>query len=255
MSIDKLEKIGIENVKKEIVEKAGLTSTAANQILKIISIKGESEELIKIFKNKMSKIPEAQEGLSEIKEILDYLKTAGIDKKYYRFEPTIARGLAHYTGPIWEIMVIEGGVGSVAGCGRYDNVIGDYLGGNEKIPATGGSFGIERIMEILKDRKMANLPKSYINVLVTIFDENLAKKSIDIATQLRKAGITTILYPDVARLDKQLKYANSKEIPFVVIIGPEEVAKNQITLKNMKTGTQIKLKNEELLKKLKEIMK
>lgn len=255
MSIDKLGKIGIENVKKELIEKTGITSTAANQILKIISVKGESEELIKFFKKKMAKIPEAQEGLSEIKKILDYLKTAGVNRKYYRFEPAIARGLAHYTGPIWEIMVIEGGVGSVAGCGRYDNVIGNYLGEGEKIPATGGSFGLERIMEILKDRKMVNLSRSYINVLVTIFDENLAKKSINITTQLRKAGIATVLYPDIARLDKQLKYANNKEIPFVVIIGPEEAAKNQITLKNMKTGEQIKVKNKELLKKIKEIIK
>jgi len=241
MSLDKLRKIGIENVKKELIEKRGISPNTAGQILKIISTKGKNERLIKIFKKKMANVPEAQEGLAEIEKILDYLKTVGIEEKYYRFDPSIARGLAHYTGPIWEVEVIEGGVGSVAGCGRYDNIIGQYLGGKEKIPATGGSFGIERMMQILKDRKMVSMPKSYAKVLVTLFDKNLAKESIKIAAKLRKAGIAAILYPEPVRLDKQLKYADKKGIPLVVIIGPDEIKKGEMTVKDLRTGKQKKL--------------
>lgn len=202
----------------------------------------------------MVKIPEAQEGLSELEEIFSYLKAAGVEEKYYRFDPTIARGLAHYTGPIWEVIVIEGRVGSVAGCGRYDNVIGSYLGGKEKIPATGGSFGVERMMQILKDREMIKLPKSYAKVLVTIFDKDLAQESIKTAARLRKNNIAAILYLDSARLDKQLKYVDKKGIPFAIIIGPEETKKNQITIKDMKTGKRKKIKKTDLMKNIKNIL-
>lgn len=239
MSLDKLRKIGIEKVKKELTEKRGLPSSTTDQILEIISTKEESKKLIEIFKKKMAQIPEACEGLSEIKEIFDYLAASGVDEKYYRFDPSIARGLAHYTGPIWEVEVIEGDVGSVAGCGRYDDVIGQYLGGKEKIPATGGSFGIERMMQIIKDRQMVKLPKSYAQILVTIFDENLAKESIKVTTQLRAAGVATVLYTDAsAKLEKQLKYADRKGISYSAILGPEEIEKGLVTLKNMQTGEQ-----------------
>lgn len=252
MSIDKLRKIGLENVKKELIEKRNVPQSTTNQILEIVSTEKESGQLIEIFKKKMAKIPDAQEGLSEIEEIFDYLKTAGVEEKYYRFDPSISRGLAHYTGPIWEVEVTEGGIGSVAGCGRYDNVIGSYLGGKEKIPATGGSFGVERMMAILKDRKMVKLPKSYAKVLVTIFNENLAKESIKTAVLLRKSGIATILYPDAeVRLDKQLKYADRKGIPFVLIIGPEEVKTEKATLKDLRNRTQKQVSLDQLPKEIK----
>lgn len=251
MSIDKLRKIGVEKVRKELIEQRGVSSKIAAQILKILTAKGKSKELIKAFKKQMIKIPEAQEGLSEIEEIFGYLKAAGVNEKYYCFDPTISRGLAHYTGPIWEIEVIEGGVGSVAGCGRYDNVIGSYLGGKEKIPATGGSFGIERMMKILKTRKMVKLPQTYVQVLVTIFKKDLTKESIKVASQLRKNNIASVLYPDPVRLDKQLKYADKKGIPFTVIIGPDELKSGTVIIKNMKTGEQIEAKREEVVKILK----
>lgn len=239
MSIDKLRKIGMEKVKKELIEKRKVSPGTADQILEIVSTKGESRKLIKVFKEKMVEIPEAGKGLSEIGEILGYLKTAGVEEKYYQFDPSIARGLAHYTGPIWEVEVIEGGVGSVAGCGRYDNVIGSYLGGKEKIPATGGSFGIERMMEILKDRQMITLPKSYTKILVTVFSPELLKESIKLANQLRAKGINTEIYLDPAKdLRKQLDYANKKGIPYSAILGPKEIKKEQVTIKNMQNGEQ-----------------
>jgi len=254
MSLDKFRKIGLNEVKKEMIKKIGLPPDKADKILRLISTKGENEKLIGNFKKKMANIPEVQEGLTEIEEIFDYLKAAGVEKKYYRFDPSIARGLAHYTGPIWEVEVVEGSVGSIAGCGRYDNVIGSYLGGKEQIPATGGSFGIERIIEILKSRKMINFPKSTAKVLVTFFDKKSSNESIKIANKLRKEGISTILYPNLeAKLNKQLKYADKKSIPFVVIIGPDEIKKNVITLRDMKAQSQAQLSLKQLLERLAQI--
>ena len=250
MSIDKLRKIGIEQVRKEMIKKSGLEPAKVDQVLTIITTKEKGRQLIKTFKKKMAKIPEAQEGLSEIEEIFDYLDTAGVEEKYYRFDPTIARGLAHYTGPIWEVEVIEGGVGSMAGCGRYDDVIGSYLGGQEKIPATGGSFGIERMMAVLKSRKMAKLPKSYAKVLITIFDKNLTDESIKMAVQLRKNKIPTVLYPEPIRLDKQIKYADRRSIPWVIILGPNEMKAKKVTLKNLQTGQQETITADQTIKKL-----
>jgi len=247
MSIDKLRKVGIEGVRKELIEKRSISPKMADQILELVSTKGENKKLVEFFRGKLAGVLEAQEGLSEIEEILNYLEAAGVEEKYYRFDPSIVRGLAHYTGPIWEVEVTEGGVGSVAGCGRYDDVIGSYLGGKEKIPATGGSFGIERMMAILKDRKMVKLPKSYAKVLVTIFDKELEKEAIKVATHLRKAGVTTMLYPDPTRLEKQIKYADRKGIPFVAILGPKEVKNNTVTIKNMKTGEQKTVARKDLV--------
>ena len=151
LSIDKLPKIGKEGVTKELLEKRKVSPEVTSKILEIVTLKDTTDNLIKKFKEELKDITIAREGLFELEQIFDYLKTSDIDSQYYQFDPFIARGLAYYTGPIWEFEILEGGVGSVAGCGRYDNTIGKFLG--KKIPATGGSFGIERIIEISKTEK------------------------------------------------------------------------------------------------------
>lgn len=249
ISIDKLPKIGKEAVKKELIEKRKIKPEIAENILKFFSSNENSKELIKKLKEKLKNISIAQEGLKELEIIFDYLETVNIEKKYYQFTPFIARGLAYYTGPVWEFEIIEGNIGSVAGCGRYDNIIGKFSG--KPTPATGGSFGIERIVEVIKQRKMYSFPKSSAKILVTIFNKDLFKKSIIIADKLRKQNVSTILYPNSSeKLDKQLKYADKKEIPYVIIIGPEEAEKNIVKLKDMKTGEQKELILEKLIKLL-----
>jgi histidyl-tRNA synthetase len=179
-----------------------------------------------------------REGLAEMREISEYFEAAGIDQSRYVFDPSIARGLAHYTGPVWEFEVKEGSVGAIAGCGRYDNIIGTYLGGDKFVPATGGSFGIERICEVLKERKLVDFGSTTVEVMVTIFDEELWKESLSVANQLREKGISTMLYPDPIKIGDQFKYANKKGIPWVVVIGPDEVAKKVVQLKDMKKAEQ-----------------
>ena len=192
-----------------------------------------------------------KEALDETQEILEYLQTNNVNPKNYRFDPTIARGLAHYTGPVWEFEIMEGNVGSVAGCGRYDDLIGNYLGSDEVIPATGGSFGIERMMIVLKERNMVSFLKNNTQALVTIFSKETEKESIKLANDLRKDKINTFLYPDYqVKLDKQLKYANKKNIPVVLILGPEEIEKNVVTVKWMAEKRQETVKIIDLISKL-----
>lgn len=238
MSIDKLEKIGVEAVIEEMIEKRGIELAVAKEAMDLInSTQGWN------FVDKIQKYYETigttqigKEGLDELKQINEFLEAAGIDSKYYEFDTSIARGLASYTGPVWEFTVIEGGVGSISGAGRYDNAIEKYLG--KKLPATGGSFGIERICDILKDRKMIKETKTVVSCMIANFDTNLIKKYIKIASDLRNVNINTMIYPDVVKLDKQFKYADKKGIKFVLLMGENELKEDKVTLRNMLTGEQ-----------------
>ena len=213
-----------------------MSEDTVQKITEVISIKGSTEEKMNTLTSLMKDIPQAQVGLSELKELFSYLSAAGINPGLYLFDLTIIRGLTYYTGPVWEFLIKDGGVGSVGGGGRYDKLVGLYLG--RDIPATGGSFGIERLIEVIKDRGMF---QDDINktILVTIFAPKLVSASLSLAKKLRSEGKMVILYPDLtAKLEKQLKYANKKGIEEVYIIGPEEAEKNQVKIKNMKTGEQ-----------------
>ncbi|OGK19056.1 histidine--tRNA ligase, partial [Candidatus Roizmanbacteria bacterium RIFCSPHIGHO2_01_FULL_39_8] len=167
LSIDKLPKIGAEAVAKELSEKRKISTDVIKKIMAIVVRKGTTQELLSYFRSELKNVPIGVEALEQLETIFSYLEKAKLQKEYYLFAPYIARGLAYYTGPVWEFEILEGGVGSVAGCGRYDNTIGRFVG--RRIPATGGSFGIERIVEVIKDRKMIQVPKTTAKVLVTYF--------------------------------------------------------------------------------------
>jgi len=247
-AIDKLSKIGIEGVKQEL-QKLKLETKTIDKIISLISIKGTSEQILKELKDKLKNIKRATEGIKELKTVFSYLKMIDIKGKYFQLDPCMVRGLDYYTGIIYEIDVIEGNIGSVGGGGRYDNLIGIFTG--KKIPATGIGWGFERLVDLIKERKMIKTPKTVTQVLVTIFSSNLEENSIKTASQLRKAKINTEVYLDPqAKLNKQLKYADKKGIPWVIIIGPEEVKENLVVLKNMETGKQEKLTLTQLINKL-----
>ena len=235
IAIDKLEKIGLEGVTLEM-EKKGVSPDVIKKIMQVVSLTGSGSELISTLKEMMKNIPVAQEGLEELSTIFSYLKAAGIKEELYVFDLSIIRGLSYYTGPVWEFTVRDGGVGSVAGCGRYDKLVGLYLG--RDVPATGGSFGIERLFEVIKERGMLKDDSNKLE-LVTIFSSDLVEQSLILVNKLRKQGKSVMLFPDEkAKLEKQLKYANKKGIESVYILGPEELEKKQAKVKNMKTGEQ-----------------
>ncbi|MEA3356991.1 MAG: histidine--tRNA ligase [Patescibacteria group bacterium] len=252
MSIDKLSKIGSEKVIDEMVKRRGIEKQNAEKALKLIgleqyknlSFRQTVEQMMKtVGSTKIGK-----EGLDELLEILEYFEVADIEPKLYKFDPSIARGLASYTGPVWEYEVLDGGVGSIGGCGRYDKAIGKYIG--KEIPATGGSFGIERICDIIKDRKMLDLGKTCIDALVTVFSEDLWRESLKVADKMRSAGVSAMLYPDTVQLKKQFKYADKKDIKWVVVIGEDEVKQNKVTLKDMESGEQVSMSIDAAINKI-----
>ncbi|MBP9818184.1 histidine--tRNA ligase [Candidatus Shapirobacteria bacterium] len=255
MSVDKLKKIGRDGVVKELVEKRKIDSQKAGKIMEITDTsnydKLDNYQIIEQLSSTIGKTDSGSESLSELRQIFDYLKLSNVSEDIYRFDTSIARGLASYTGPIWEFEIIDGDVGSIGGAGRYDNLIGRYLGQGKQVPATGGSFGIERICDIIKDRNMFDMKKTNTKVLVATFSNELMSQSIQLSNQLRSEGVNTLLYPVTEKLGKQFKYASDKNIPFVAVIGPDEAKNNQVTLKNMATGEQKTINQSELINSLK----
>lgn len=248
MSLDKIEKIGVEKVRTEMVEVRRIDPDTVEKLLTIVDAKTyngltEIEKLSEIEKV-IGDTTVGREAINELKAIFEYLTLAEVDPANYLFDPSLARGLAHYTGPIWEFEIVDGGIGSIAGCGRYDNIIGTYVGKGTQIPATGGSFGIERICLVLKDRELYKTPAAIAQVLVTVFDEEVLGESIEVARALRDNGISTMLFPDKVNLGKQFKYADRKQIPVVVVVGPDEVTTGTVVIKDLKNSKQMVVKRD-----------
>lgn len=238
MSIDKLEKIGKDKVIEEMVNLRDIPEEKARKAMEMLDIEKYKQmnpgEIIAAFQESVGTTTVGKEALAELTEIFAYLKDAGVEQKYYRFDISIARGLASYTGPVWEYSVIDGGVGSVGGAGRYDNAIEKYLG--KKIPATGGSFGLERICDIIKDRNMYDAGETPAEILVARFSEKTSSACIKLAQKLRQEGKKVMLYPDITKLGRQLKYADKKGIGSVVILGEDELAAGKYKIRTMENG-------------------
>lgn len=228
-SIDKLDKKPKEEVEKELESKK-----FSNAVIK------------NVFENIKKAKPD-----SYLTELLKYVKLLAVDKNFYVFDPKLARGLDYYTGPIYETIVTEPKIGSITGGGRYDDLLSMFVG--EPTPATGTTIGLDRTVDVINDLNLwPNFQKQSTKVLITIFSSSLLEKSLDLVKKMRCEKINTELYLNqTAKLDRQLKYADKKGIPYVVIIGPDEVKKNVVKLKNMKTSEQLELNQTELIKKLK----
>jgi len=223
VAIDKLEKIGKEGVIAEMIGK-GFS-------------KKEAEEL---FSQAINAKPN-----EDLKKIFSFLDNYGL-KDNYQFKPTLARSFSYSTGTIWEIVVPDFSSGSLAGCERFDSLVSRFS--NQNIPAVGFAIGFDRTVLAMDELKLFPELKTNSKVLVTIFNNDLLASSQKTTQFLRKNNINTELYPDsFVKLDKQLKYANKKGIPYVIIIGPEEISKENFILKDMQTGDQKTLNQKELL--------
>lgn len=227
-SIDKLDKKEESEIIAELIEK-GIEKDNAIKLLE--DIKGAKPT----------------ENLKEIIKMSEYL---GVPEKDIEYSPFLARGLDYYTGMIFEVVIPEYPIGSFGGGGRYDNLI-RQLGGNN-IPAVGIAFGFDRMVEAAAALNLIPTENMGTKVLVSIFGKETLKYSLNLANKLRSLGIATELYPDEnTQLDKQLKYADKKGIPYVVIIGPEEAETNKVTLKNLGTKEQNKVSMENLVSLIK----
>ena len=249
IAIDKLEKIGMDGVKKELEER-DIPQPAITKILKVLEINGEPESILNDVASLLNVSAKGTEGINETLELISLIGSLGVPAQNYTLDLYLARGLSYYTGPIYESIVEEPKIGSLTGGGRYDELVGMFSGQN--IPATGTTIGIERIIDVMTELNMLPESKTKTRALVTIFDEATRAASLDVVKKLRAAGINTEIFFDVSGLKKQFKYADKKGIPFVVILGPDEVARNEVSLKNLKTGEQANVTLEKLIEILKE---
>ncbi len=250
VAIDKLDKIGKEGVFKEL-DKIGYNDAQLNKLSPILELTGSNEEKIQSLESSLANNAEVIEGLSEIKKILSYVESMSGNLATVAFDPALARGLSYYTGAIFEIKILDGSIGSISGGGRYDNLTGVF--GLPDVSGVGFSLGIDRIYDVMEARKL--FPKevaSTTQVLITNFGAEEEAFAIKQLVKLRKAGISSELYPTSAKIKKQMTYANNLNIPFVILIGTNEIETNTLTVKNMLAGTQESITVEVLINKLTE---
>jgi len=245
-AIDKLDKFGEDTVKDELKE-AGLKPKQIRELLELIRVEGTPEEVIK----KGEKILQSAigtQGLEELKKIVESSKSYGfMDKIVIDF--SLARGLDYYTGPIFEIIDTSGkNIGSLAGGGRYDDLI--ELFGGRPTPATGISLGIERIVEVMKQEKMFKMPKTNVKVFVANVNEEVKNDAIKIVQELRKNGVSCQVDIMNRKISNQFEYADSLGIPFVLTVGPKEIKKKRFKLKDMKTGKEQELNLRKIIKNI-----
>tara|TARA_B100001750_G_scaffold200009_1_gene173971 strand:+ start:69 stop:1421 length:1353 start_codon:yes stop_codon:yes gene_type:complete len=242
--IDKIDKIGVSGLQKEMKLNKFPTSSI-KKLISLIELKGNNSSKINYVKTFLSNSKIGLEGISEIENLMKI-------KNDFTLDFTLARGLSYYTSTIFEVVPKNNDIGSLCGGGRYDDLTEIF--GYKNISGIGISFGIERIIEVLNTNNL--FPKkieSNNNVLISYLSNDLIKNSLKLANKLREKGIPTDLYSEKAKLKKQLQYANNNNIPFVIIIGEDEIKNKKYMLKNMKDGNQNLLTINEIINKMSSI--
>lgn len=253
VAIDKLDKIGLEGVNQELLQR-GFTAADIELLRPIILLEGNSLEKLDSLKKVLASSEKGMQGIIEIETLFSYINAFKVDDSLLdsivEVDITLARGLNYYTGCIFEVKTNEVAMGSIGGGGRYDDLTGMF--GLKDLTGVGVSFGADRIYDVLEELDL--FPKSNVTgskVLIVNFDEKLEPYSIPLLANLRKEGIAAELYPVAAKLKKQMSYADAKQIPFVLLVGEEEVASGDLTLKNMESGEQTKVKLPTLIELMK----
>ena len=244
VAIDKLDKIGLENVNEEL-RNDGLPEEAIQKLQPIIKLEGTNDEKLKTIAEALKDSETGLKGVEETKFILDQLKAIGLNNEI-QLDLTLARGLNYYTGAIFEVKALDTPMGSITGGGRYDNLTGIF--GMPGLSGVGISFGADRIYDVLNALDL--YPKETITgtqLLFINFGEKETAYCLPVVSKARKAGIRTEMFPDKSKMKKQMNYANAKGIPFVVLAGENEIEAGKFTLKNMTSGEQKLVTADELI--------
>jgi histidyl-tRNA synthetase len=263
IALDKMDKAGPEGVAREFIQR-GIVDESAVKLMRFFEGLAGAEhaaDLIDVVDpanrraaynaDVLGRLVEfvgpheaGAKGVDELRQIMQFAKSSGVDCRI-KLDPTLARGLAYYTGAIIEINVADL-AGSLGGGGRYDNLVGMFLG--KDVPACGFSLGLERIIVVMSEREMfpTELVSSPADVMVTIWNEDSIGESLRLATQLRTEGLRVDVYPEAEKMGKQFKYASSRGIPLVAIIGDDERARGEVAIKNMKSGEQHSVKRSDV---------
>jgi histidyl-tRNA synthetase len=249
VAIDKLDKIGEEKVYEEL-SGSGFNEKSIQKLKPLFGIQGNNHDKMSQISQFLSISEQGKQGVDDLNTILSLVSVRPEALEHVDIDLTLARGLGYYTGAIFEVKALEGSIrSSISGGGRYDNLTGVF--GLEGVSGVGFSFGVDRIYDVMED--LALFPEGALEgpkVMIACFDDTRIE-AFGLLHDLRKAGVYAEMYPDAAKMKKQLSYADKKQIPFVIMAGPGEFAHNVFGLKNMKEGTQENLNKEELIARLK----
>lgn len=249
VAIDKLDKIGELGVIKELKEKR-VSNEAIEKISPLFSLTGNNKQLMSFMKDFLSDSKIGSKGIEELEYVFEKTNLFGLKRAKLEFDVTLARGLNYYTGAIFEVKANGVQMGSICGGGRYDDLTG--LFGMKDLSGVGISFGADRIYDVLTELEL--FPKDIsqsLDVLFVNFGETESQFCLPLVKKIRDNGISVELYPDAAKLKKQFKYADDRNVKYTAIVGESEMGKNQVTLKNMETGEQAPVHVDELIKSLK----
>ncbi len=247
VAIDKLEKMGLEKVMQELEEK-GLKRDSLQKLGPVLEMMGDTRAKLEFLEGYLEGSPIGMEGITEIRQLYAYLGSDPVEAEV-ELDLTLARGLNYYTGTIFEVKSAEVPMGSVCGGGRYDDLTGIF--GLEGVSGVGVSFGADRIYDVLLQlERFPRRDHMDTRLLFVNFGQEEARYIFPILRQLRSAGIATELYPDEAKMKKQMSYAHTRGIPFVALVGAQEMKEGLVTLKEMETGTQERLTTEALIRRL-----
>ena len=244
VAIDKLDKIGLDNVNAELRNK-GIREEAIEKLQPIINLSGSNQEKLDTLKSVLAESETGLKGVEECEFILSTLEGMNL-KNAIELDLTLARGLNYYTGAIFEVKALDVEIGSITGGGRYDNLTGVF--GLSGVSGVGFSFGADRIFDVLNQLDL--YPKEAVNgtqLLFINFGAKEAAYAMQAMKAAREAGIRSEIYPDSAKMKKQMGYANAKQIPFVVLVGENEMNAQKVTLKNMETGEQSLVSTAEMI--------
>lgn len=249
VAIDKLDKIGLDLVKEEMLQK-GISDSAIKKVEPILNMEGDAVKKLATMRSVLANSKIGLEGVNEVQTVINKVLNLGLESADLDFDLTLARGLNYYTGSIFEVEAKGVKMGSIGGGGRYDDLTGVF--GLKDLPGIGISFGLDRIYLVLEELDvLPSLEADFTQVLFVNFGDKEADYCLNALTELRKAGINSELYPDSAKMKKQMNYANKKSIPYVVLVGEDEMNSGLLTVKNMKDGLQSNLNLADLIKLLK----
>jgi histidyl-tRNA synthetase len=248
VAIDKLDKIGIDNVNKELAEK-GLPQTAIDQLQPILNLSGNNSQKLDQISKVLAKSETGLKGIAEMQTVFDWLAPLNLNTPV-ELDLTLARGLNYYTGAIFEVKALDVQIGSITGGGRYDDLTGIF--GLPGVSGVGISFGADRIYDVMEQLNLyPESASATTKVLFVNFGIEEQKWCLQAMTKVRQAGISCEIYPEPAKMKKQMAYADGRKIPFVAIVGENEIASGKITVKDMTSGEQKLLSVNELIESIK----
>lgn len=244
-AIDKFDKIGADGVREELL-KSGVSAQAAGQILDLVQLSGPAGAVLEELAQRLAGDERAGAALANLRAIIAHLGDLGVPEQRFTVAPRLARGLSYYTGAVFETVVENPPMGSLLGGGRYDELVGMFAG--QPVPTVGLAFGIERLHDVMRELGMGPGQRTVAEVFVTLFGPDLAGAGLRLASELRAAGLKVETALDPAeKLGKQLKYADRKGFRFALVLGPDDLARGEVVVKDLRSGEQRSLPRAELI--------